>query len=211
MKKFFDNIFNLLFNPKKTKYYWLYFIVGTITILLGIMFMPIWQNAADWVFWKSWGKDLVNVIICLCIVLYLSLYLVKKIKQRTYSVVKVLNIIEFVIMALIALGCLLQQFKVINLGGACAILGFALWCRGVVEIFRAYYHQHGNNVYYPVWWLVCAIALVSFGVWLMVKPLFSDITIIWIFAISLIIIGVIVFVDGFLAKPETKKNNKKTS
>ena len=208
MKKFFNNLCNLLFRPKKTKLFWLFFVTGVLAILLGIMFMPIWQNAGDWVFWKDWGQNLVNIIIFACIVLYLCLFLVKKIRRRSNGVVKVLTIVEFVLMSLIALGCILQQFKVINIGGACAILGLALWCRGVVEIFRAYYHQHGNNDRYPLWWLVCAIVLVSVGVYLFAKPLFSDVTLIWIFAILLILAGIILFIDGFLAKPVSKKSKK---
>lgn len=204
MKKFFNNLCNLLFRPKKTKLFWLFFVTGVLAILLGIMFMPIWQNAGDWVFWKDWGQNLVNIIIFACIVLYLCLFLVKKIRRRSNGVVKVLTIVEFVLMSLIALGCILQQFKVINIGGACAILGLALWCRGVVEIFRAYYHQHGNNDRYPL----CAIALVSVGVYLFAKPLFSDVTLIWIFAILLILAGIILFIDGFLAKPVSKKSKK---
>ena len=208
MKKFFNNLCNLLFRPKKTKLFWLFFVTGVLAILLGIMFMPIWQNAGDWVFWKDWGQNLVNIIIFACIVLYLCLFLVKKIRRRSNGVVKVLTIVEFVLMSLIALGCILQQFKVINIGGACAILGLALWCRGVVEIFRSYYHQHGNNDRYPLWWLVCAIALVSVCVYLFAKPLFSDVTLIWIFAILLILAGIILFIDGFLAKPVSKKSKK---
>ena len=205
MKKFFNNLCNLLFRPKKTKLFWLFFVTGVLAILLGIMFMPIWQNAGDWVFWKDWGQNLVNIIIFACIVLYLCLFLVKKIRRRSNGVVKVLTIVEFVLMSLIALGCILQQFKVINIGGACAILGLALWCRGVVEIFRAYYHQHGNNDRYQLCWFECAIALVSVGVYLFAKPLFSDVTLIWIFAILLILAGIILFIDGFLAKPVSKK------
>lgn len=128
--------------------------------------------------------------------------------RRSNGVIKVLTIIEFSLLALIALGCILQQFKVINIGGACAILGLALWCRGVVEIFRAYYHQRGNNDRYPVWWLVIAIFLVSFGVYLFVKPLFDDIVILWIFVVLILLVSLILIVDGFLAKPASTKQKK---
>ena len=121
--------------------------------------------------------------------------------KRTNGVVKVLTIIEFVILALIALGCILQQFKVINVGGACAILGLALWCRGTVEIFRAYYHQKGNNEKYPVWWLAVAIALVTLGTYIFAKPVFSDVVILWIFVILILLVSIILIVDGILAKP----------
>mgnify|MGYP000805301574 FL=1 len=168
MKKFV----NRLLHPTKTKFFWAYIVVGIIGILLGIMLMPVWDSCPDWVFWRTWGKQIINIIICVCIILYLVFFLLKKIMKRTNGVVKVLTIIEFVILALIALGCILQQFKVINVGGACAILGLALWCRGTVEIFRAYYHQKGNNEKYPVWWLAVAIALVTLGTYIFAKPVF---------------------------------------
>ncbi|MDE5546128.1 MAG: hypothetical protein K2I88_01555 [Anaeroplasmataceae bacterium] len=202
MKKLVDSILH----PTKTKWFWVYIVFGVLGFILGIMLMPVWSGCPDWVFWKSWGTRIINMIICACIILYLCLFLVKKILARSNSVVKVLTIIEFALLALIALGCVLQQFKVINItNGACAILGLAMWCRGTVEIFRAYYHQRGNNDRYPVWWLVIAVALVSFGVYFYIKPPFQDIVILWIFVVFILLISLILFIDGFLAKPATRK------
>ncbi len=201
-------IVNKLFHPTKTKFFWAYIVLGVLGIILGIMLMPVWDSCPDWVFWKSWGRQIINIIICVCIILYLCLFLLKKIMKRTNGVVKVLTIVEFVILALIALGCILQQFKIINVGGACAILGLALWCRGTVEIFRAYYHQKGNNERYPVWWLAVAIALVTFGTYIFARPFFSDIVILWIFVILILLVSIILIVDGILAKPASHKNKK---
>lgn len=203
------NMMNKLFHPKKTKLFWLYIVLGIIGMLVGVMLMPIWDSAPDWVFWRNWGRQIINIIICVCIVLYLILFLLKKITKRANGVVKVLTIVEFVVLALIALGCILQQFKIINVGGACAILGLALWCRGAVEIFRAYYHQKGNNERYPVWWLVVAILLVTFGTYIFARPIFEDITILWIFVILILLVSLILFIDGFLAKPAKKKKETK--
>lgn len=208
MKKFIDNVCDLLFRPKKTKWFWLYFVCGVLLVLLGIMLMPIWSGAPDWVFWRNWGKNCVNLVVCACIVLYLGLFLLKKIMYRSNGVIKTLTIIEFVLMAVIALGCILRQFDVVKIDGACRILGLALWCRGVVELFRAYYHQHGNNQRYPIWWLAISIGFVTVGTWMLVKPFFSDTTIIWIFSVLMVVVGIIVFIDGFLAKPVSKSKKK---
>ena len=205
MKKIWYN----LTHPQPTKWFWAYIVLGILAIILGIMLMPVWNSCGDWAVWKSWGMSIVNMIICACIVLYLCLFLLKKIMSRSNGVIKVLTIIEFVILSLVALGCVLQQFQVINIGGACAILGLALWCRGVVEVFRAYYHQHGNNDRYPVWWLVIAIVLVSAGVYLFVKPLFQDVVILWIFVALILLTGIILIVSGILSKPHSNKKKKK--
>lgn len=189
-----------LFQPKKTKFFWLYFVGGILLTIIGVMLMPVWSNV-EWAFWKSYGTDIINIVICGCLLLYLFGFLVRKITKNR-GVVQVLTIVEFVLLALIAVGCVLQQFRVINIGGACAILGLALWCRGVVEIFRAYYHQKGNNQKYPVWWLVIAISLVSLGVFLYARPLFQDITVLWILVILVFLFAVILLVDGVIAKPK---------
>ena len=204
MKKFFDK----LFNPAKTKLFWLYFIVGILVVLTGIVLMPVWEGMGDWCFFKNWGMQIVNLIIAACILVYLFTFLLKKMLKRSNGVVKVLTIVEFVLLSLVALGCILQQFKVINVGGACQIFGLALWARGVVELFRAYYHQHGNNDKYPVWWLVVAIVFVTFGTYIFAKPLFQDVVILWIFVILILLLGIILFTYGFLTKPASHKTNK---
>ena len=204
-------IVNKIFNPKKTGLFWLYFVLGALTMIVGIMLMPVWQNCGNWCFYKDWGLQIVNIIIAVCLILYLVLFLIKKIAGRSNGVIKVLTIVEFVILALVAIGCILQQFKV---GGSCAILGLAMWCRGVVEIFRAYYHQKGNNEKYPVWWLVVAMVFVSVGVYLFAKPLFQDVVILWVFVCLILLFGIVLVIDGFLAKPVGKKSvtsKKKTT
>lgn len=200
-----------LFNPKKTSVFWLYFVFGAILTILGIMLMPVWANAADWVFFKNWGMSIVNLIIAACLLAYLFLFLIKKVMSKSNGAIKVLTIVEFVLLLLIVLGCILQQFKIIKVNGACGILGLAMWCRGSVEIFRAYYHQKGNNDKYPVWWLCVALALVSFGVYLFAKPLFQDVVILWIFIIVIFLFAIICFIDGVLSKPEGKTKKVKKS
>lgn len=203
-------LFSKIFSPSKTKLFWIYFIVSAIVIILGVMLMPVWKDCGDWCFFKDWGMQIVNMIIAGCLLLYLFLFLIKKITTRANGVVKVLTIVEFIVLLLVAVGCVLQQFKVINIGGACAILGLTMWARGVVEIFRAYYHQKGNNVRYPIWWLVIAIVFVTLGVYLFARPLFEDVVILWIFIFVIYLIGIVLLVDGFLAKPDKKKVATKT-
>lgn len=195
-----------VFQPTKTKLFWLYFVLGALLIVAGVALMPVWPSSWDWCFWKDWGKQIINILIAVVIVLYLVFFLIKKLRKRQKGVILVLTIVEFVLLALVALGCVLQQFKIINVGGACAIFGLALWCRGSVELFRAYYHQRGDNDRFPIWWLVISIAFVSFGAYLFAKPLFQDIVILWIFVVIVLLVGLILLIDGFLAKPASKKS-----
>lgn len=188
---------------KKTKLFWVYFVVALFVILGGVVLLPVWDNTD--VFWKSWGSQIINIIIGACIIVYLLTFLLRKILTRQKGVIMILTIVEFVVLSLVALGCILQQFQVINVGGACQILGLALWCRGVVECFRAYFHQSGDKDKYPLYFLVIALAFVSFGTYMFAKPIFSDVEVLWVVSILIILVGLLLVTLGIMAKPNSKK------
>ena len=190
---------------KKTKAYWLYIALGIVTLIFGILLLPFWGSIWNECPWKSWGTDLVMLFMAIVIGLYLFMFLIKKI-NRYRGVVQVLTIIEFVLLALIALGLVFSQFNILAIPKQpSVILGLALYCRGVIEIFRAYYYHHSMKTIYPVWWLVVAILFVTFGVYLMIKPLVQLTLIVWLLAISVIVIGIFLITYGALANPKAKK------
>ena len=57
-------------------------------------------------------------------------------------------------------------------------------------------------------WSIC---LVSFGVYLFAKPLFSDIVILWIFVVLILLVSIILLIDGPLAKPKSRKTKTKSN
>lgn len=190
---------------KKTKAYWLYIALGIVTLIFGVLLLPFWGSIWNECPWKSWGTDLVMLFMAIVIGLYLFMFLIKKI-NRYRGVVQVLTIIEFVLLALIALGLVFSQFNILSIPKQpSVILGLALYCRGVIEIFRAYYYHHSMKTIYPVWWLVVAILFVTFGVYLMIKPLVQLTLIVWLLAISVIVIGIFLIAYGVLANPKAKK------
>lgn len=99
-----------VFNTKKTKNYWVEILLGAFCIVAAVIFAPIWGNTD--VFFKEWGKTIIDIIIAAIIVAYLVGYLWKK-AVSSNGIVKVLTIIEFVVLSIIALGCIFTQFKVI--------------------------------------------------------------------------------------------------
>ena len=178
-------------------------VLGGICLLAALLFAPIW-NWWEGCPWRSWGMQIINLLIAACIIAYLALYLVKKIKAPAKRVIKVLTIVEFAMLSLIALGCIFSQFKIINVQGACQIFGLVLWTRGTVELFRAYYHRADSKEIYPVWYLAVSIALVTFGTYCFAKPFIQDIVILWIFVMSLFVGGILLLVYAF----DKHKSNK---
>lgn len=182
-------------------------VLGFVFLLAALLFAPIW-NFWDSCPWKDWGTKIINILVAAGIICYLAMFLWKKIRGSGKRVIKVLTIVEFTMLSLIALGCILSQFKIFNIQGACKIFGFALWTRGTVELFRAYYYRSDSKEVYPVWYLAISIALVTFGTYCFAKPFIEDIIILWIFVIGLLCLSVLLLACGF-SKPAKQKTTKK--
>lgn len=194
------------------KDYPLFLVLGALAVVAAILFAPFWKDTD--VFFSDWGRTALNLMIAAVLLVYLFTFLLPKILHGSRGAVLVLTLVEFLAIFLIALGCVLSQFKVINISGACAILGLCLFCRGTVEIFRAYYYRGGNSRPYPVWWLAVAILMVAFGTYCFARPLFTDEQILWIFVILLLLLGAALITFGILCRPQkkgtkTKKSKKK--
>ena len=179
-------------------------ILGSIAILASIIFAPVWDFWEKCP-WRTWGNAILDILIALIIVAYLAFYVVKKIKTSTRQVIRVLTIIEFVLLALVAIGCIFTQAKLIKVSGACQIFGLALWIRGTIELFRAYYHQADSKEKYPVWLLALSIFMVTFGTFAFAKPFISNLVILWVFVIALFLFGALLLVVGITTKKVRKK------
>lgn len=201
-------------NSKKSKAFWLYIVVGILSIIAGVILAPFWlkiDNSGK-IFFANWGYSVLNFIIAGLILLYIGLYLVKKIANGSGNgVVKVLTIIEASLLLFIAVSAVLTQFNIdiVYVSNAGQILGLALWLRGTVEVFRAYYFKSSDETKYPVWWLVIAIIFISVGVALFVKNFLSNEVILWIVVGVLALLGIISIIVGVVKKPIKVKKEKK--
>lgn len=187
-------------NFKATRTFWVYICMGVVAVLLGVVLAPVWSGTN--VFFKSWGAKIIDIMMAVSILSYLIFYLAKKIKSSPNSTIQILTVVEFVLLSVIALGCVLSQFKLISIGGPCQILGIALWCRGTVEIFRAYYYRRDSSSRYPVWNVAVAIAMVTFGTYVFAKPFFTALHLQWIFCGAIGVIGILLIVYGIMVKPK---------
>ena len=194
-------------NVKKTKVFWLYHVLGGVLIAASIILAPIWGFWEECP-WKDWGSIVVSFAIAALLCWYLFGYLIKKL-IRSKGTIKILTIIEFVLLFLIALGLVFSQFKILNIPDSpSVILGIALYCRGVIEIFRAYYHQKSSTYKYSVGWLVCAILLVTLGVFLFSTNIVTELMVLITLVVVLLVMGIVSIIYGVLSKPKSTKSKK---
>jgi uncharacterized membrane protein HdeD (DUF308 family) len=81
-----------------------------------------------------------------------------------------------------------------------------MWVRGTIEVFRAYYFR-GSSTRYPLWAVVVAIALITFGTYLYIKPLFSAKELQWVLAAIMLAIMIVCIYAAIVTKPNSKKAN----
>lgn len=192
-----------LLSKQKSKYFWVYIVLGALLMIASIMLMPFWAYVAPDLFFAHWGGNFVKIVIACVIVLYLFGYLIKKVISAQITVVKVLTIIEFTILALVAIGCIVSQFAVFSFDIS-LILALALWMRGTIEIIRVYYYN-GASGKYPMYKLLIAIALVTLGGFIIASNFISSETVLWVATGVAFVFSLIIFVLGFIKNPKSKK------
>ena len=189
---------------RKTSFFWLYFVFGALGLTLGVFLLPVWGETS--VFWRGWGRAAVSFIMFAAIVLYIVLFLARQFGKERREIIRMLAVVEMVVFALVALGCILDEFKVINVGGPCVILGMALWIRGVIITIKGYLYRHTHEERrYTVIDLAVAIFLITFGTILMVRPLFTEYHLIWVGAIAVILASLFIIFIGMLVVPDKKR------
>lgn len=189
---------------QKTKWFWAVSVLGVIGLVLGVFLLPVWNNAN--VFWKNWGTESVSIILCAIIVVYIICYLVSHLGKIENKTLKIVSVSEIILLSLMAIGCLLQQFKVFDFFGPSFVLGAILWHRGFFNVIKAYLCKHTKKDKYPLWLVIVSVLMVSVGTALRFRGIPGN-AFIWFMSIALLVGSIIMFIAGFIMKP--KKNNIK--
>lgn len=180
--------------------YIVYLLVSVLLIALGIVMVV--NN-------YEIGNKIINIAISFILMAYLALVIFPLIKHKR-GTIQILTIVEFVLIALIAIGLILQQFKVFNIAGACKIIGLVIWLRAVVELFRAYFYRGKDSSYnYALWYFCIILALITLGTYMFAKPFFTDQQVILALSIICFAVSLALIIVGIMFIP--KKSKKKSA
>lgn len=198
------------FKVKKTSFYWMYFVLGGIVIFLSLFFAPFWKEISEKLFWSNWYAYALGGLVAGAILLYMFTILLKRLRNKDLNrTVRIIFGVEFSLMAFFAVCCIVkailndnEKFKFLN---ACEIIGLALWLRGSVEMFNAYYYDKNSTQKYPIWFLVVNIGLITFGPLVLTTGIVYretiDLIFSYVFCSIIFILGVFSCVWGGLCKP----------
>ena len=192
---------------KKTKAFWVFIVLGILIFLSAIILSPIWQDMN--LFFSSWGSMVVFALIGIAILLYLIFIHSKRFNKNEHNgKVKALNVIEIIVLSIVAIFTITCQFISFGWTDPCHIIGAVLWYAGASHILRAFLKKGTVGSGYLVFTMLIAIFAISFGVFLFLKPIFTVTNLQWMLAIALLIIGICFFVHGCRVKPPAPPKEK---
>lgn len=178
--------------------YILYLILGLGIIAFGICLFP---------FVTSVGANILEVLTAIFLIIYLIGYLLPKILVKHNRYVTSFYIFEFVVVGLMALGNILSQAKILNISGVVETLGVTLFVRGLSELVVSYSAPQDHRKKFVIF--LIDVVVLSFGVFLVAKPILNDEQVLIILAVLFILLGlfsIFLSVSFWDKKPRVKKD-----
>jgi hypothetical protein len=179
-------------------------VLAVILLAVGIVLLPPVTNL---------GQTILNIFVAIGLVLYLVFFLFDRM-MKDRGTLRILTMVEFALIVLVAIGLVFKQFNVLNLGSTCQILGFVIWLRGVNGSFRGYIVSSGTaKRKFTMLMFALSVVMVSFGAYIFAKPPFSDKTVIYILAIAFIVaaIALLIFALAYAKRPARRSKSSSKS
>ena len=151
--------------------------MAIIFVALGVLMLPIFPI----------GRVVISILAALLVVAYMVIFLTKKI-EKARSVYFIALLIEFVLMALLALGLILKQFNLFGFAAICQFAGAALWIGSTVSLLGERFSTAKVTKRRALITFFIDVLLLSFGTVLMFKPFIGDEALLWIFSVSAFIL-----------------------
>ena len=170
-------------------------ILAVVMLALGIVMLPPFGI----------GQQALNILCAILLVAYMIIYMLDKI-QRSKGTTLVLALVEFAIIAIIAITLVVQQFSEFKIGGICKIVGAVMWMRGVFSAFGMYITAtSARRPRYGVIKFLLCVLLSSTGVYIFADPIVSDLALTWIACVLFFIAALVAGGLALLFAPTKEK------
>ena len=138
---------------------------------------------------KDFGLQMLELLTALALTLYIVFDLIDRVRGSR-GTVRILTIVELAVVMVLALGMLLQQFRVLRITEVCSIVGLLLWMRGCIGLIRGnLLSVPESRKQDPVWHLFVSIAMVTVGTWQFVRPLMENRMLVYVLAAAAVLLG----------------------
>ena len=124
-------------------------------------------------FITDWGMKVLDIVTAAVLISYSLFFLLPKLINKKNKLVVVFTFIEFLFVLMLGISNILTQFKIVtfNINTINLSVGVAFLLRGLTELVSDYTRkEHKKKFIY----FLLDVLIYSFGLYLIIKPLFSD-------------------------------------
>lgn len=177
----------------KKLYAILSFVVASLLIAIGIIILPEVSNI---------GNTLLNYVLSLFILIYVFLFLIRKTSKVSQTKL-IFLIIEIVLDIVIALSLIINEIgNIINIRESFSVIGLVLMLHSVFNVMRGFIVS--NKTEYPFAILVLDLLLIIFGSIMLVRPLLTNVQMLYLTSIISFVISIITIIFGILLLKKKK-------
>lgn len=174
-------------------------VIALIALALCIVMLPVFGISAIFI----------DIMLALALAAYLVLFLFDKLRHSKGTVF-ILTIIEFIVIVIVAIGLVFQQFGVIvRLSAVCQTVGLVIWMRGVVMALSLYLASlSAKKPTRNLVRFIITLALISVGASLFASTFIPDEVIEWVICVALFIAALVFGALAFLFSPIKQDKDK---
>lgn len=203
---------------KKTKLFWLFYIIGGLFIIASFFFTPMWNDISlknpDFnIPWRYTYIYALKIIIAAILVIYCFVILFPRLKMKAEKPHKITFIIEFCLVMALAILELVHVFldpayQFLNI---LMVIGLVMWIYGTSSIISAYFYTKDSKMKYPFWFLLINILFVSISpiiFYVGIKNPQIDKYLAYVIVGLILLFGILCIVIGILSTPKNGQEIK---
>ena len=168
--------------------------IGIIALALAIVMLPPFNI----------GQTLLNILRAATLLAYIVIYLFDR-ARRTKGMLFILSLSELIIVAVMALGLVLRQFRIFEISSVCGTVGIVLWLRGIIALVSMYITAQSSKTKYSLPLFSLYLFVTSLGMFLYARPFVSDLVLTWLICIFFFASALVFGALSLLYAPSKKK------
>ncbi len=173
-------------------------IVAIASLALGITTLPTFNI----------GQTMPNALLALVVGACMIAFVLPEIIS-TRGIICLLNFLEFLLLAIVALILVIQEVLPFMDYATCRMLAVAIWIHGMVGIFKIYNTRVASMKKGLALPLFVNIVFITLGTYLFAIPFLSEIVMTWMFSIFFFVLTFLMIALSLLYAPKASRKSKK--
>lgn len=174
-------------------------VAAILSLVIGIVMLPP----------LNIGQNMLSALLALVLGACMIAFILPEI-MSTRGVICILNFVEFVLIAIVALVLVVEEVLPFMDYGTCRLFAVAIWIHGVVGVFKIYNTRIASSKKGLALPLFTNILFITAGSYLFASPLLSEAFMSWVFALFFFLLAFLMTVLSLLYAPQKSKTRAKS-